>query len=129
MNRVALEPLEAVAEDPTIGSSAMQATSSAVFGFESDLERNLTCIPLAVRFKLDDCAIKLCLGEWQQRSIEDRQGLLRARCDSQVDIADYRCALQASVLAISDREPRALNVGTSRSWEDRLRPRHNSGMP
>ncbi len=118
MNQVSLEPLEAVAEDPTIGSSAMQATGSSVFGFESDLERSLTCIPLAMRFKLDKCGIKLSLDQWQQLSIEDRQGLLKVRCESQADIADYRRALQALIMATSDREPRVLNVGGSRLWED-----------
>jgi Conserved nitrate reductase-associated protein (Nitr_red_assoc) len=30
-----------------------------LFGFESELEANLTYIPMAVRFKLDLCGVKL----------------------------------------------------------------------
>lgn len=118
MNQVPLEPLSAAAENPTIGSSAMQATGSSIFGFESDLERSLVCIPLAVRFKLDKCGIKLSLDEWQRLSIEDRQGLLEVRCEGQVGIATYRRALLALIRATSDREPRVLNLVGSRPWED-----------
>lgn len=117
MNQAPLEPLEAVAVDLAVGPSTMLSNGSTIFGFESDLERSLTCIPLAVRFKLDKCGIKLSLRQWQELSLEDRQGLLEVRCESQGDIANYRRFLQALIMATSDREPRVANLDGSRPWE------------
>jgi hypothetical protein len=42
-----------------MNSGAVDAAASCRFGFESDLERSLACIPMAVRFKVDKCEIKL----------------------------------------------------------------------
>ena len=118
MNQVPLERLEVLTEHTTMASSANHAASSSIFSFESDLERSLTCIPLTVRFNLDKCGIRISLEQWQQLSKEERQRLLEARCESEADIAHFRRALQALIKAASDCEPRVLNVGASRPWED-----------
>jgi hypothetical protein len=67
-----------------------------LFGFESELEASLTYIPMAVRFKLDQCGIKLSLAVWQQLPEHRRRELLHLPCQSDGDIAAYRrilCAL------------------------------------
>lgn len=117
MNQVPLQPLEAVAVDPTVSASAMQSNGSTIFGFESDLERSLTCIPLAVRFKLDKCGIKLSLDQWQSLPEGKRQDLLKARCEGGVEIANFRHALQALIRAASGDEPRLLEVGKYLPWD------------
>jgi hypothetical protein len=56
-------------EVPRNASEQCAEISSAdyarLFDFESELEATLTYIPLAVRFKLDKCGIKLSLEAWQ----------------------------------------------------------------
>jgi hypothetical protein len=118
MNERFLEPLRGAAEERTMSCSAIDFAGSSVFGFESDLERSLACIPLAVRFKLDKCGIKLSLAQWQQLPRGRRQDFLRVRCDTEVEIANFRRALRASIRATSADEPRLLNLGASRPWED-----------
>jgi hypothetical protein len=99
-----------------MSSSVIDFSDSSVFGFESDLERSLACIPLAVRFKLDKCGIKLSLTQWQQLPEGKRQDLLRVRCDTDVEIADFRHVLQALITAACSDEPRQLEVGVHPPW-------------
>jgi hypothetical protein len=101
-----------------MSSSAADPVDSRIFGFESDLERSLTCIPLAVRFKLDKCGIKLSLDQWQKLGEGKRLVLLQLRCESEVEIANFQRALQALIRAASGDEPRLLNLGASQPWED-----------
>jgi len=63
-----------------------------LFGFESELEANLTYIPMAVRFKLDICGIKLLLAVWQRLPEHKRRELLYLPCQNEHDVASYRLA-------------------------------------
>ena len=49
-----------------------------VFQFEPAEARALDWLPLAVRYKLDTCGLKIGLEEWQGLSRESREALLRA---------------------------------------------------
>ena len=69
------------------------ADHARLFGFESELETSLTYIPLAVRFKLDKCGIKLSLAQWNQLPEGERRNLLEAPCVNGADIARYAQAL------------------------------------
>ena len=47
------------------------------FDFEEDfVEKNIRCIPMLVRFKMDEVGIKLKLNEWSKFSIKERKELL-----------------------------------------------------
>jgi hypothetical protein len=37
-----------------------------IFDFERDFAGSLRCIPMIVRFKLDQCGVKLSLRQWSQ---------------------------------------------------------------
>jgi hypothetical protein len=63
------------------------------FQFESDFVESLRCIPMAVRYKLDTCGIKLKLEQWNRFSEEDRQLLVVGACDTSEETAFYRQAL------------------------------------
>ena len=88
------------------------ADHARLFAFESELEARLTYIPLAVRFKLDKCGVKLSLAQWQQLPEGNRRALLGMRCESAVEIADYRRHLQALIRATAGDEPRMVEAGT-----------------
>ncbi len=47
-----------------------------LFAFENDFVATLRCIPMAVRFKLDRCGIKLTLRQWSRLTHSDRTDLL-----------------------------------------------------
>jgi hypothetical protein len=63
---------------------------SQIFGFESQAERTLDCIPMRVRMKLDLCGLKLSLEQWCGLPIGVRRVLLDARCDTTIEIARVR---------------------------------------
>ena len=63
-----------------------------LFEFESDFVASLRCVPMAVRFKLDACGIKLTLRQWSRFTRGDRQDLLMAACEGPAEIEDYRAA-------------------------------------
>jgi hypothetical protein len=68
-----------------------------LFAFEADFVASLRCIPMAVRLKLDRCAIKLTLRQWSRFTLEDRHGLRLAACRTQPEVAAYRARLVALV--------------------------------
>ncbi len=90
------------------------------FQFEADFVESLRCIPMAVRFKLDTCGIKLKLAQWNQFSVEEREQLVTLPCGTPEEIANYRQWLkdliyqrtqtQASELSVED-DPAWLNAG------------------
>lgn len=90
---------------------------SYFFDFESDMERSLALIPIAVRFKLDKCGIKLSLAQWQLLPYGNRLNLLQAKCDSVAEIAQYRPALCRLIEATTGDAPTVLD-GSERQWED-----------
>ena len=93
------------------------ADHARLFGFESELEASLIYIPIAVRFKLDKCGVKLSLDQWKQLPQGDRRALLGVQCENDVEIADYGRELQALIRAATGDEPRMFEVVT-RPWDD-----------
>ena len=69
-----------------------------LFAFESDFVATLRCIPMAVRFKLDRCGIKLSLRQWSRFTCDDRKALLMRPCHRPAEVAAYRAALAALVM-------------------------------
>lgn len=89
-----------------------------LFEFESDFVASLRCVPMAVRFKLDSCGIKLTLRQWSRFTRGDRQDLLMAACERPAEIEAYRAAL-VSLIALRAGEPaRALAEAPCGAWTD-----------
>lgn len=61
--------------------------------FESDFVATLRCVPMAVRFKLDRCGIKLSLRRWGRFATAERKLLLLAPCAAPVEVESYRNTL------------------------------------
>ena len=94
------------------------ADRARLFGFESELETSLTYIPMAVRFKLDKCGIKLSLEAWQQLPDDRRRELLQAPCDHATDIASYRQVLCSFVKECTGNEPTSIPMAEHPPWAD-----------
>jgi hypothetical protein len=62
-----------------------------VFDFEPAAARELQWLPLAVRYKLDACGLKIGLKEWQALALADREALLR--CPAGAPFAAHLLAL------------------------------------
>ena len=52
------------------------ATETSIFAFELDFAGTLRCIPMVVRFKLDQAGIKLTLRQWSRLDRAERQDLV-----------------------------------------------------
>jgi hypothetical protein len=63
---------------------------TALYAFENDFVVTLRCVPMAVRFKLDACGIKLTLRQWSRFTRDERQTLLLAPCGSPGEVEAYR---------------------------------------
>lgn len=64
-----------------------------LFAFENDFVATLRCVPMAVRFKLDQCGVKLSLRQWSRFTRADRQALLMAPCHAPREVEAYRATL------------------------------------
>lgn len=64
-----------------------------IFEFEADFARDLRCIPMVVRFKLDRCGVKLSLKQWSRIGATQRFALADRACDTVTEVAAYRRAL------------------------------------
>ncbi len=91
-----------------------------LFAFESDFVSTLRCVPMAVRFKLDACAIKLSLRQWSRFTQGDRQDLLTAPCESPAEVEAYREGLVALIALRAGEPARALAEPPCEQWKDAL---------
>jgi hypothetical protein len=94
-----------------------------LFDFERDFVASLRCIPMAVRFKLDRCAIKLTLRQWSRFTLADRQRLLMAPCDAAPEVAVYRASLVGLVAARTGEDAKPLaDLPQASLWEQSAVP-------
>jgi hypothetical protein len=91
---------------------------TVLFAFESDFVATLRCIPMAVRFKLDRCGIKLSLRQWSRFTADDRRGLLMRRCVDKAETAAYRDALIALVAVRANEIARPLAEPPCGRWRE-----------
>ncbi len=61
-----------------------------IFAFEADFAKDLRCIPMVVRFKLDRCGVKLSLRQWSKMGAANRMRLLAARGDTAKETEAFR---------------------------------------
>ena len=112
---------------PRDASEQLREVSSVdhaqLFGFESELVTNLTYIPIAVRFKLDKCGIRLSLVQWNQLPESERRKLLKAPCANSVDIASYGQALRRLIKEVIGDDPQPTQITAAPAWEEVELPR------
>ena len=88
----------------------MNTDQDYIFEFESELEKNLTFIPIVLRFKLDRCGIKLSLSQWNQMPVDRRVQLLALRCDSDETVAQFRRAVIGAITEFTGEEPALIPI-------------------
>lgn len=91
---------------------------AAIFEFEKDFAGSLRCIPMIVRFKLDQCGIKLTLRQWAKFTREERGRLVDARCDTPGEVKSYGEYL-AGLIELRAKDPvRLVEVDSAPVWND-----------
>jgi len=89
-----------------------------LFAFESDFVSTLRCVPMAVRFKLDRCGIKLSLRQWSRFTRDDRQALLMQPCGDDAEVEAYRTVLTALVTLRANEVAKPLAEPPCGQWDD-----------
>jgi hypothetical protein len=69
----------------SIAASRREVKPDRVFSFEPVQARELEWLPLAVRYKLDACGLKISLQEWQSLHREERAVLLHIEAGAAFD--------------------------------------------
>ena len=87
------------------------------FNFEDDfVERNIRCIPMIVRFKMDKAGIKLKLAEWSRFSTGERIELAMKPCGDEREATVYHEYLAWLVKRYTDTEATVLPVDQWPGW-------------
>lgn len=89
-----------------------------LFAFEADFVDTLRCVPMAVRMKLDRCAVKLTLRQWSRFTHADRRRLLEQPCDTSVEVADYSALLRSLIRLRTGEAARPLLEPPPTTWRD-----------
>ena len=89
------------------------------FLFEEDfMERNIRCIPMIVRFKMDKAGIKLKLSEWSKFNTEERVELALMPCDDEEETNKYNCYLAGLVKKYTVRDATRMEIDQYPLWGD-----------
>ncbi len=88
------------------------------FEFESDFVKNMRCIPMQVRYRLDAVGIKLGLKEWFRLSPEERQALAEMPGETNEELQHYREHLAQLIQSRFGSPVRALAIAAHPAWLD-----------
>ena len=89
---------------------------SDFFKFEADFVDSLRCIPMQVRFKLDNCGVKLKLSHWHQFTEKERQPLVEMPCTTNQECQKYREFLQNLIIEKTGTAASELPVEEDPAW-------------
>ena len=93
-----------------------------LFAFESDFVASLRCIPMAVRFKLDQAGIKVSLRQWSRFTLQDRSDLLSLPCLTAQEIDAYRARLVEMIAARANEPAKFIAVDDALAEADSITP-------
>jgi len=89
------------------------------FNFEEDfIEKNIRCIPMIVRFKMDKAGIKLKLAEWSRFFVEERIELAKRPCSNEGEARQYNDYLAGLIKRYTGEEATSLTVDYPPAWSD-----------
>jgi hypothetical protein len=89
-----------------------------IFAFEADFAGTLRCIPMNVRFKLDQCGVKLALKQWNRFPTDDRQYLVNRPCETTEQILRYGEYLTSLITLHTRSTAEFVAVEPAPAWAD-----------
>ena len=102
----------------TILAGGRLVETRRVFEFEADFASDLRCIPMAVRFKLDRCGVKLSLKQWSRIGAGQRFALADRACDTANEALAYRATLLGLIEGCDAGEAILLPLEKAPAWAD-----------
>jgi hypothetical protein len=96
-------------------------SAGPIFAFELDFAGTLRCIPMIVRFKLDQCGIKLSLRQWSRFDRQERDRLVGQACDTEAEVGAYGTYLAALIETRVGERAVDLAVDPCPDWSDTAR--------
>ncbi len=78
------------------------------FGFEDEMFRNLACVPMAVRRKLDRAGVKISLKQWQALARHERDAVCHLPAGDDEERGAMREFLAGAIAAHQAGAPKAL---------------------
>jgi hypothetical protein len=88
------------------------------FTFEEDfVEKNIRCIPMIVRFKMDAVGIKLKLAHWTRFSADERFRLSTKSCERREDASAYKHYLTDLIKKYTGEEAVMLDIDENPAWK------------
>ncbi len=110
---------ELIHADVVDKSSFREVKGIEYFDFEDDfVEKNIRCIPMIVRFKMDKAGIKLKLAEWSRFSVEERIELAKKVCDNEAEAKEYNSYLSELIKGRTGNEATSLEIDKNPAWND-----------
>ncbi|MEH2451178.1 nitrate reductase associated protein [Nostoc sp.] len=88
------------------------------FEFEADFVDSLRCIPMQVRYNLDNCGIKVKLSDWNQMTTAERQALVELPFTTETEIQSYREHIQQLILQRTGLAATKLPIEPHPAWLD-----------
>jgi hypothetical protein len=89
------------------------------FQFEEDfMEENIRCIPMVVRFKMDEAGIKLKLAEWSRFYSSERIQLALLPAGSSTELKMYFRYLSSLIKKHTGNQPTLLHIDPRPGWQD-----------
>lgn len=89
------------------------------FDFEEDfIEKNIRCIPMIVRFKMDLAGIKIRLDEWSRLDVQERIDLAMKPCETQSDVLLYAAYTRLKIRQRTGRTATPLAIDNSPAWNN-----------
>ncbi len=98
--------------------TTQKSRQSNYFQFEADFVGSLSCIPMQVRMKLDNCGVKLKLVHWNQFSQLERQTLVDMPCETEAETKVYHDFLQNLVTVYTGQPAKQLAIDPHPPWLD-----------
>ncbi len=90
------------------------------FDFEDDfVEKNIRCIPMIVRFKMDKAGIKLKLAEWSKFDVDQRIELARKPVSNEEEVKQYHVYLAGLVKKHTGKEATGLEIDLKPAWANK----------
>jgi hypothetical protein len=97
----------------------LQPHSIEYFRFEEDfVEEGIRCIPMIVRFKLDNAGIKLALKEWATFNNEEKFQLALMECNNEEAVKKYRATVVTFVKKYTGKDARTLSIENEPGWNN-----------
>ena len=96
----------------------VNSQSNHYFNFEDDFIKDLRCIPLCVRRKLDLIGIKLKLTHWQEFNLIEKTKIVNWP-DTKKELFELKIFLKKITINSKYGEAKEIEISSNQPWQDK----------